>query len=454
MPATAMHDAHSPSAPPTAEQVAQALDHIERSRAFAGSARHRALLRHLVERWLAGDAGALKESVIAVEVFGREAGRFDPRSDSIVRVETRRLRTRLARHAQDEGRDAALRIELPVGSYVPHLAWQLPPPQRTEATRRARDLVERGEYFLRQALSPQAPEQALERFDAALRESPGHVPALVGAGRAWLNLALGWYREPQAAAEHAAEALRQALALEPDQAQAHALLGAIEHSFEHDWPAARRSFERAIAIDPGLAFARSAFGRHLLFHGDLVEAEQQLALARQLDPQYVNTRMHMVNLRIAQRRFGDAQAELDAMCDIAPASMPVAGLEGLLALVRGEVQQALAHYRRACELAPGHPACEASLAAALGAAGRIDEADALMAGLLQAHGAQVLSPYVRGIVAARCGRRDEALAHLQRSIELGDPNAIMMPADPSLATLHDDARWPALLVALARPRPG
>lgn len=77
-----------------AEQVELALALVENSAAFRGSPRHRALLRWLVDRRLADDLGALKESVIAVEVFGRAPARFDPRTDTIVRVEARRLRAR------------------------------------------------------------------------------------------------------------------------------------------------------------------------------------------------------------------------------------------------------------------------------------------------------------------------------------------------------------------------
>src|SRR5258706_71705 len=74
---------------------------------------------------------------------------------------------------------------LPWGRYGPARAPADSTPPSPDVTRRARDLVERGEHFLRQALSKDTLEQALARFDLALRESPGHAPALVGMGRAW-----------------------------------------------------------------------------------------------------------------------------------------------------------------------------------------------------------------------------------------------------------------------------
>lgn len=434
-----------PNALPPHVQVELTLARIENSRAFRRSARHRALLRHMVDRTLAGDVGALKESVIAIEVFGRRAAEFDPRVDSIVRVETRRLRARLSTYERTEGRDAPVRIELPVGSYVPLIAARSDMPHPAEATRRARDLVERGTHFLRQPLSEATLEAARLRFDEALRESPSFAPACVGLARAWLNLALGWYRAPAVAADHAGEALQRALELDPDDATAHALLGTVKHQFDADWPAARRHLTRAVALAPDVAFVHTAYGCQLIARGDGAGAERELLTARRLDPQYVNARMHMVNLRLLQRRAQDAQAELEALHDLAPASMAVTGMRGLLALLRGEADAAVDHYRQAVALAPDHPNAHVSLAAALGAAGRRDEAGAVLAAWPRHCPGRLVSPYVLAVAATHCGRLEEAVALLQRARAERDPSATLMTQDPSFDALRRDPRWSALV---------
>ncbi len=440
---------------PPAEQVELALAGVEASAAFRGSPRHRALLRHVVERSLAGDIASLKETMIAVEVFGRPVATFDPKVDTIVRVEARRLRARLAEHYRGEGEEAALRFELPVGSYVPFVATRPLKAPPDEATRRAADLVARGEHFLREALSRQTLETALERFDQALRAAAPTAKAFVGMARAWLNLASGWHHPPSIATEHAAEALRRALELEPDNATAHALLGAVQNQFERDWPAAQRSFRKAIALAPDEAFVHSAFGCHLFMRGRDDEAERELLRARTIDPLYFNTRAHLANLHIRHGRVEQAQAELDAMFDIAPDSLAAHGLAGVLALSLGQAERAVEIYARLCALLPEHPGCLASLAGAHAAAGRIERADELLAELRERLGDYIVSPYVMAIVATRSKRFDLAFELLRQADETRDPNALYITHDLSFAALHGDPRWPALsaqVVGSSRPR--
>ena len=430
----------------------EALARLDASRAFRTARRHRVLLHHLVARLLLEDTASLKESVIAVEVFGRSADGFNPARDSIVRVEARRLRARLATYHADEGRGAPLRIELPVGSYVPVLVAAPGLPQAAEATRRARDLVERGEYFLRQPLSAASLHAARDRFEDALRESPHSASACVGLARAWLNLATGWYHDPALAGEHAAEALQQALAIDPRLPMAHALLGVLQNQWQGDWPAAQRSFRRAVALAPDAAFVRAAWGSHLFMRGLPEEAEAELQIARQLDPLYVNARVHMVNLRIGQDRLVEAQAEWAGLADLAPDSLSVHGLGAVLAVQLGDVPAAIGHYSRACELLPDYPGCWAHLAGALALDGQLAEARRTLGDMQRRFVGRPMSPYVLAIVALRMGEPAQALDWLGRAVDQGDPSALLASHDPCLAPLRGNAAFDRLCLALRRKR--
>ncbi len=105
--------------------VDEEIERLAASREFRRSPRHVRLLRHLIRHTIDGDQARLREMVLGVEVFHRNPARFDPRTDTIVRVEVRRLRKKLARYYADEGITARLQFELPVRSYAVEARWRL-----------------------------------------------------------------------------------------------------------------------------------------------------------------------------------------------------------------------------------------------------------------------------------------------------------------------------------------
>ncbi len=105
---------HLPGA--SAAEVAAALDLILASDSFAKVERPSRFLRHVVEASLRGQQNLLKESLLGIEIFGREPS-WNPRIDPVVRQEAARLRKRLARYYETASPE--VRIQLPVGTYVP-----------------------------------------------------------------------------------------------------------------------------------------------------------------------------------------------------------------------------------------------------------------------------------------------------------------------------------------------
>jgi Tol biopolymer transport system component len=100
------------------DAVVEQLERILGSEIFRRSERSSALLRFVVERTLDGGADQLKEYTVGVEALGR-GGSFDPRTDPVVRAEASRLRERLARYYDADGRSDPILLSLPKGSYVP-----------------------------------------------------------------------------------------------------------------------------------------------------------------------------------------------------------------------------------------------------------------------------------------------------------------------------------------------
>lgn len=110
---------------PDRAAVLAELERITGSSAFGGSARLKRLLRFLVEEALAGRTDGLRGAEIATRFFERGEG-FDSSIDSIVRVEMSKLRRAL--RACAPGPESVVRIELPLGTYLPRFVVLQPSP--------------------------------------------------------------------------------------------------------------------------------------------------------------------------------------------------------------------------------------------------------------------------------------------------------------------------------------
>src|SRR4030095_14735818 len=123
--------------------VRQQLSRILGSKTFSQVERLKRFISFIVGETVGGRGGGLKEYVIGCPVFDKEPS-FDPRTDPIVRVQARRLRTRLARYYRDEGNNDELIIDLPKGGYAPVFRMREEPPsakQSLAATLASRNTV-------------------------------------------------------------------------------------------------------------------------------------------------------------------------------------------------------------------------------------------------------------------------------------------------------------------------
>jgi hypothetical protein len=101
---------------PEKEESLEELERLLQSRVLHGSETLKAFLRYVVLESINNQDGHLKEYTIAAEVFGRNSD-YDPRNDSIVRVQAGRLRSKIQEYYATEGKHDKVLIDLPKGHY-------------------------------------------------------------------------------------------------------------------------------------------------------------------------------------------------------------------------------------------------------------------------------------------------------------------------------------------------
>jgi Malectin domain len=94
------------------------VESVLQSGLFEKAARLERFFRYICEQHFAGRAEHIKEYSIALEALGRPAT-FDPKKDSIVRVEAHRLRRRLEQFYREEGAAHPVHVVIPNGQYRP-----------------------------------------------------------------------------------------------------------------------------------------------------------------------------------------------------------------------------------------------------------------------------------------------------------------------------------------------
>ena len=107
-----------PWTPQEQVQIEGQLEQVLTSTCFGLASQLQRLLKYLVKEALAERGDRINQTSIAIDVLRRDVS-FDPAIDSVVRVEIRRLRSRLIEYYYGEGKQDTIRFELPKGHYIP-----------------------------------------------------------------------------------------------------------------------------------------------------------------------------------------------------------------------------------------------------------------------------------------------------------------------------------------------
>ncbi len=242
----------------------------------------------------------------------------------------------------------------------------------------------------------------------------------------------------------AREALKNALAADPDSALAYALLGGIEATVDSDLNAAAQHFEHALALEPAnteimteaMRFVRT-LGRHqqIIALGEYVVAH---------DP--VNTTAHSTLAGAYTRagRFDDALASLQTSLRLAPGRNLAHYSMGAILLAKGDPKAALAEMQQE----PPGSWHQDGLALAYFALGRKAESDAALAELIKKYEKE--SSWNIAYDYAFRGDADRAFEWLDKAIFYHDPGVSLTGVHWLFNNVRDDPRWLPFLRKIGR----
>jgi len=432
---------------------------------FAQSRRLQRFLEYVVECELTGRRDDIQEYAIGLEVFDRGES-FDPRSDSIVRVEARRLRERLADYYGGDGRRQRIRIVLPKRGYVPSFehrrVW---PPwviwaaativavgilgvvsyglytvtsTRSVAAppRAAREAFEKGMTAFAQWTAEGA-QQAEAFFQEAVARDPDYARAHAWLSAAYRQRALMGEADSRRALAKSLQSAQEAVALDPGLAEAHQML-ATALTFVPQWRDAEAAFQTAIRIDPDNAYVHHAYGIVLLaaFRGRLADAEAQLRTAVRLEPGDLAHRVVLAKVLYFRGRLAEARDTLEEAVGIDPLYPDAMRNLASVLVQMGEYAQAIRLFEDAQQLAY-LPWGDGLLGHALAASGDGPRARALLVTLQSRYGARSAAAMAIATIQLGVGELDAACDSLRTAWDNREMRVRYIDVDPIYAPMRD-----------------
>jgi serine/threonine protein kinase/tetratricopeptide (TPR) repeat protein len=294
---------------------------------------------------------------------------------------------------------------------------------------------------------------ALQQFESAAQVAPAFALGHAGVADSHIILAVYGFDAPHEGFAAAKSAASRALALDPSLGEPHASLGDIAFHYDWDWERSDRELRQAIKLSPGLATAYHWHSEPLLLLDRNQEALESLRHARTLDPLSMVIRTALARtMALAGDRAGAERELRDAIA--LDSRFPGSRIElARLLLSGGRGEEALAEARRAVESNPSHVPAIATLGLTLAAAGNLEEARALLAGLDADAPRKFVSGLDRARIAAGLRDRDATLRYLESAVKAREGYMPFLQQYEEFAFVHDEPRYAAIVreVGLAPP---
>jgi len=245
--------------------------------------------------------------------------------------------------------------------------------------------------------------------------------------------------------QEAREAVEQALALDPNLAEAHSQVARIKMFVDWDWTGASASVQRALALDPGNSAVVGFASRQAACLG---RAEEALALGRRaivLDPLNAMERGSLAETCLRMGRREEAETGFKKAFELNPNLPGYREGLGFVYLAQGRAKDALVEIERE----PSTPLRLQAYAVAYYALGRKKESDTALSALIAKYQADEAFQ-IAGVYAFR-NEPDNAFEWLDRAYMQRDSGLAATKFDHLLENLHGDPRYIELLKKLRLP---
>lgn len=317
-------------------------------------------------------------------------------------------------------------------------------PAGRTATPRAYELYLRGR-FCWSSRTEAGLSKSLVYLREAIAIDPGFALAHAALAEAYVTLGAYGAASPELAMPLAEEAARDALKADSRLAEAHGALASVQALYRWRWLEAEVSYRRALTANPAAASVRQSYAVNLLLpRARWDEAQAELGRARALEPLSSVVSFSLGLVPFFQR---DYEAAIRAWRDVLATDehfVPAHYFMGQALALLGRHDEAISALGRAAQISGGSAEISAALGWVVALAGRHDEALERLANLGVLAEKRYVSPVLAAQILVALGKLETGIAALTRAVEIRAADAVWLGIRPAFDGLRDDARFQAL----------
>jgi serine/threonine-protein kinase len=287
-------------------------------------------------------------------------------------------------------------------------------------------------------------ESAMQYFDLALAKDPNYAQAYAGIASVWIGRQQQGFVPRSEAAPKAKAAAAKALELDSMLAEVHNTLAGIKTWSDWDWEGGEAEYRRAIELNPNYPEARASLSHLLSMMKRPEEAMTQIRRALELDPLNALFRAHYAMDLMYARQYDDAVAELRDTLKTSPNDLVALSTLRSAYHMKHMYAEALEVWKASYAAREDHEAEEA-LVRGFKEGGYSMALQRAAEALVARSRTTYVPAWQIGTLYTRAGKKDEALAWLEKAYQAHDPNMPYISVDPIFDILRDDPRFRDLL---------
>jgi TolB-like protein/Flp pilus assembly protein TadD len=289
--------------------------------------------------------------------------------------------------------------------------------------------------------------KSIEAYEDAIQKDPQYALAYAGLASSYTLLGQVPYDDmpPSEAKPKARAAAEHALQLNPELAEAHAVLANVAYSYDWDFETAEREFKQALALGPNNPTAHLWYGNYCIARNRLSSALDENSRTLDLDPVSPVFNSVRAEIQYHARNYDAAIDQARRTVEQYPSNWLAYIWLGSALREKKMYKEALEQFSQGRKLSGDHPVMIALYGHTLGLSGDAAGARKALEDLQHLAQSRYVSSIYFATVYTGLGDKDTALNWLDRAYQERNDRLVYLGAEPMADPLLSDPRYQQLL---------